>query len=193
MTLVGVTGAFCSGKSTACAFFRELGARVIDADTIVHDLYRNDRGVKRLVKKNFGGAVFTKGKIDSAKLGRAVFNGKKNLEKLCRIVHPRVLKIMRKKAGASRKAVTILDAPLLIETGLSEEVDCVVVVSANIKIRVIRCAGKKYTKKDICLREACQMSLRKKVRRADFVIDNNHSKQKMKKEVGRIWKTLKRR
>lgn len=191
--IVGVTGALCSGKSTACAFFRKLGARVIDADKIVRRLYKTDKEVSRLVKKNFGDGVFTKGKIDTTKLGKAAFRGKKNLEKLCRIVHPRVIKIMRKDLKGSRKSVTVLDAPLLIEAGLSEEVDYVVVVSAPAGKRIVRCAGKRYTKKDIRLREARQMCLRDKIRRADFVIHNNRSKQYVKKEVRRIWKTLKRR
>ncbi len=193
MTLVGVTGALCAGKSTACAFFRELGARVIDADKIVHRLYKTDGEVGRLVKKNFGSGVLTKGKVDTVKLGKAAFAGKKNLEKLCRIVHPRVIKIMRKEVKRSRRPVTVLDAPLLIETGLSEEVDYVVVVSAPAKKRIKRCVGKRHTREDIRLREARQMCLRDKIRRADFVIYNNSSKQYVKKEAGRIWKTLKRR
>jgi len=193
MTRVGVTGTLAAGKSTASAFFRELGARVIDADKIIHRLYKTDREVIRLVKKNFGGGVFTKGKINNAKLGRAVFAGGKNLEKLCRIVHPRAIKIIRKELKGSRRAITVLDAPLLIEAGLAKDVDYVVVISAPAKERLKRRAGKGYAKKDIRLREARQMGLRDKIKRADFVVHNVHSKKHLKKEVKRIWKTLKRR
>jgi len=193
MTLVGVTGTFCSGKSTVCAFFKELGARVIDADKIVHRLYRSDKEIGRLVKRYFGEAVFTKKNIDVVKLRKVAFAGKKNLEKLCGIVHPRVLKIMKEEIGRSNKSVTVLDAPLLIEAGLSEEVDFVVVVSASFEKRLSRCGARGYTGKDIRLRGAQQMHLRDKIKCADFVIHNNGSEQDVKKEVRRIWKTLKRR
>lgn len=190
MTLVGVTGAFCTGKTTVCAFFKELGARVIDADKIVQRLYRSDKRIIRLVRKNFGDGVFTKGRIDTAKLKVAAFASKRALEKLCRIVHPRVIETMKKEAKKSDKAVTVLDAPLLIEAGLSKDVDYVVVVTATMEKRIERAAGRKYTKKDIYLRKARQMALGEKIKRADFVINNNRSKRYMKKQIRGIWQTL---
>ncbi len=45
--LIGVTGSFCTGKTTVCDFFRRKGARIIDADKIVHELYRRDKNTKR--------------------------------------------------------------------------------------------------------------------------------------------------
>ncbi|MGB2705446.1 MAG: dephospho-CoA kinase, partial [Candidatus Omnitrophota bacterium] len=139
---------------------------------------------------NFGDGVFTKGRIDTAKLKVAAFASKRALEKLCRIVHPRVIEIMKKEAKKSDKAVTVLDAPLLIEAGLSKDVDYVVVVTATMEKRIEHAAAREYTKKDIYLRKARQMALGEKIKRADFVINNNRSKRYMKKQIRGIWQTL---
>ena len=190
MTVVGVTGAFCTGKTTVCGFFKELGARVIDADKIVHRLYKKNKKIKALLKKNFGEQVLRRGKIDRTKLAKIAFSSKKNLNRLCRIVHPSAIRIMKEEAARSHRRVTVLDAPLLIEAGLSKEVDYVVAVTASMKKRIKRCVTRKYTKKDIRARSARQMSLRKKIGCADFVINNNGSKRYAKKKVRSIWQTL---
>lgn len=190
MTLVGVTGGFCTGKTTVCGFFKELGAHVINADKIVHQLYKKNKKIKSLVKKHFGKQVFKRGEIDRVKLGEIVFGSRKNLKKLCRIVHPSVIMIMKKEAGKSKKPVTVLDAPLLIEAGLCGYADYVVAVTATMKKIIQRCSARKYTKKDIEARSARQMSLSEKIRRADFVIDNNSSRKYTKKEVKRVWQML---
>ena len=192
MTLIGVTGGFSTGKTTVCRFFGELGASLIDADKIVHQLYRKDKKIKRSILKNFGEKVLTRGRIDRAKLGKIVFNKKGSLIKLCNIVHPKVIKKIKEKARRSKRGTYVIDAPLLIEANLHKFVDCVVVVRVAPKVQVARCRKKGFSKKDLALRGSSQMSLQGKLKIADFVVDNNHSKQNTKKEVMKIWQKLKR-
>ena len=118
MKLVGVTGGVCSGKTTISALFGALGAKVINADAIVHKLYASDRSVQRAVVKRFGADVLTRGKIDRTKLKTVAFREKKNLRALSAIVHPKVIRHVEREIRRSKRRVIVVDAPLLIEAGL---------------------------------------------------------------------------
>ena len=193
MKRIGITGGFCAGKSTVASFFKDLGARVIDADKLVHGLYKKDPGIKKAIRSNFGKKVFTQGVIDRKKLARAVFANKKALQKLCRIVHPKVIKKIKDESGRSKKTVTVIDAPLLIEAGLRKAVDAVVVVRAKRQTRIRRGASRGLTPREALRRQAAQMPLREKVKYADFVIENNKSRKNTRKDVVKIWQKITRR
>jgi len=194
MTLVGVTGAFCTGKTTVCAFFKNLGAHVIDADKIVHRLYKKDEKIKNAILKNFGKIVFTPGgEVDRKKLREVAFRNRRNLNKLCGIVHPEVIKEIKKMVKLSKKFIIAIDAPLLIEANLQREVDYVVVVTAGLKKQIERGARRGFKKHDCLARRRLQLPLREKIKYADFVVNNNRSREYTKKEVVRIWESLARR
>ncbi|UCD55829.1 MAG: dephospho-CoA kinase [Candidatus Omnitrophota bacterium] len=193
MIVIGVTGGFCTGKTTVCAFFRKLGARVIDADKIVHRLYKKNKKIRNAVLKNFGKIVFMPGgRIDRKKLREAAFRNRRSLNKLCGIVHPEVIKEIKKMMKAAKKIV-IIDAPLLIEAGLHKRVDYIVVVKAGLKKQLERGARRGFKKHDCLARRRSQMPLRKKIKYADFVINNNRSREYTKKQVIKIWKELSKR
>jgi dephospho-CoA kinase len=139
--LVGVTGGLSAGKTSVCRFFKKLGAHVIDADRIVHALYENDKEVKAAVLRNFGTGAFTRGRVNRKKLGQIAFGSKKRLEKLCRLTHPKTIKRIKAEARNARKPVVIIDAPLLIESGLQRGMDAVVVVTASRAGRIRRSVG----------------------------------------------------
>ncbi len=194
MTLVGVTGAFCAGKTTVCAFFKNLGAHVIDTDKIVHRLYKKDKKIRNAILKNFGRIVFTPGgEVDRKKLGKIAFRNRKALNKLCGIVHPEVIKEIKEMMRLSKKFIIVIDAPLLIEADLQREVDYIVVVKASLKKQVERGARKGFKKHDCLARRRLQLPLREKIKYADFIINNNRSREYTKKEVMRVWKSLTRR
>ncbi|MBL7155533.1 MAG: dephospho-CoA kinase [Candidatus Omnitrophica bacterium] len=192
MKVIGVTGTFCTGKTTVTAFFKKLGAHTIDADRIVHGLYKK-RDTKRLIRKNFGSGVFKSGKIDRIKLGKIAFKNKRNLKRLCRIIHPKVIKIIKSEVKKSKKRITVVDVPLLIEAGLAKSFDYIIVVKCAVKKQVRRSAGRGFRERDVCRRRRQQMPLRKKIEYADFVIDNNHSKKYTCGEVMKIWKKISER
>ena len=193
MTIIGVTGSVSSGKTTVAGFFKEIGAYLIDADKIVHRLYKTNRNIRTYIRKHFGGKVFSRGTIDRRKLARIVFTEKKKLKKLQKIVHPLTIKEIKDIVRKSKRQVIVIDAPLLLEANLDKFVDYIVVVKVNLKKQFERCAKKGFMKRECLLRQKSQMPLREKIKHADFVIDNNRSKAKTRKEVEGIWQKLTRR
>jgi len=138
MLKIGVTGSFGSGKTTVAAMFRSGGARVVDADAIVHALLKGHPGCRRSIGKAFGADVLTARGVDRIKLARIVFFDRKALGKLEKILHPLA---WQKTARAFRPAgsdVVVLDAPLLIEAGWYRKLDAVIVVRAKIPQQVMR-------------------------------------------------------
>jgi len=192
MTVLGLTGAFCSGKSTVALFLKGLGTYIIDADKIVHECYKKDAKVKRAIVREFGKDILKGKSIDRNKLALLALKRKKNLNRLLRIVHPAVLKKIKRSTLKSRNSIIVIDAPLLIESGLHKFTDYVIVVKCDLKKRLLRCKKKGFTKNDLIIRNRFQMPLAEKLRHADFVVNNNLGKKNTKREVKRLWDQLKR-
>ena len=97
MLVIGLTGGFGTGKSYVSGIFKSLGAKVIDADLLAHDSIKKGGPAYRRVAALFGPSVLTAGReIDRSKLGRIVFGDKKALRRLDDIVHPEVIKMIKK-------------------------------------------------------------------------------------------------
>lgn len=190
--VIGVTGSFGSGKSTVSRFLSSSGAGIIDADKIARSLLsRNNKIYKRIVS-SFGVKVLdTNKQIDRQALAEAVFNNRRLLRKLNRIVHPEVIRIIKSRINDKKKGVIILDAPLLLEAGLKKALDTLVVVAINRDNQIKRLVKKTSLKKaDILKRIKSQIPLRAKARLADFIIDNNGSVSETKKQAKRILREL---
>lgn len=193
--VVGLTGGLGSGKSSVANVFAAYGAQVIDADRIArHCLSRGKLSYQRIVAA-FGSKVLAKNKeIDRVKLGKIVFDDKQLLNKLNRIVHPEVIRIIRKEIARKKKGVIILDAPLLLEAGLRREVDKLVVVTIDRETQVRRLLEKTSLKKTAILKRIkSQIPLTAKARLADFIIDNSGTFANTRKQVAQIkeevWKS----
>jgi len=114
------------------------------------------------------------------------------LNELCSIVHPFVIaKIKARISALSGRKGVIIDAPLLLEAGLADIVDKLVVVSAARSNQIKRCMAKfKMAKGDILDRIRSQMPLKQKMEQADFVIYNNGTKEETKRKVIKVWRGL---
>lgn len=190
--VIGVTGSFSTGKTMAARFAKRYGALVIDADKLVHRIYNEEKSVTRRVREAFGRAVFINGKIDRLKLAKVAFGNRKNLKKLQKIVHPIVIKRIKKEVNRSGKSIVVIDAPLLIEANLHKFVDCVVVVKAAFKTQLLRGRSRGFSKKEILTRRAAQMPLRAKLKFADFIIENNGSKIYTERQVRKMMEVIKK-
>ena len=191
MFIIGVTGEFGSGKSTVAAMFKKRGGRVIDADKVVHDLFRKDAQCRRQVRSVFGDNVLTQEGVDRRKLGAIVFGDRKALQKLERIVHPLAKGRIKEQLRKSRVRVTVLDVPLLIEAGWAKMVDALIVVKAGRRIQIERLQKRTgLSRGEIMRRLARQMPAKEKVKYADIVIDNRHSFADTDKQVQKIWDLL---
>lgn len=190
--IVGVTGSFGSGKSAVSGILASYGAKVIDADKIAADcLRRGSRAYKKAILTFGKGIVGKDRNIDRLKLARIVFNDKKLLKKLNRIIHPEVKGIIKARINSEKKGVIVLDAPLLLEAGLKNAVDKLIVVIIDPDAQIRRLVKKTLLKKaDILKRIRFQIPQNVKSHLADFIIDNSGSLQRTKKQVAQIKEEL---
>jgi dephospho-CoA kinase len=189
---VGLTGGFGTGKSTVAGIFKELGAEIIDADRLARECLEPGREECRRVIEQFGEKILTPdGGIDRKALAAEVFADPELLERLNRIVHPVVIQEMDEKLSRSRKPVSVAVIPLLFEVGLQDQFDYVLVVEADEKtVRERTAAARGMTEREIASRRSAQLPLAEKIRRADFVIDNNGPLEETRRQVEEIWARL---
>lgn len=189
--VAALTGGVGCGKSTALAYFKKKGAFVVDADRIVHHILKHDKRVREKIKKEFGVAVeLPSGAIDRRKLADRVFGDVRARMALERIIHPIVREKIVNALNKNSGRVAVCDIPLLFETRQHRRYDVTIVVNASLARRKNRLLKKGVSKSDIRRRLKAQMPLRLKVKKADFVINNNDTKKKMEKYIDQIWSQL---
>ncbi len=193
MITIGVTGIMGSGKTFVSGIFAMLGAEVIDTDRIVHELLRPGTAVAGEIEKAFGDDILDGGgSVDRKKLAAKVFHlepGRVN--ELNSIIHPEVIKTIDNRLfSAEERGVraVVIDAPLLIETGLNERVNYTVFVRASAEKAVERLSREgRAGREDFKARMKLQLNASEKEKVADFVVDNNDSAEKTESQVREIW------
>ena len=192
--VIGVTGGYCSGKTTVVKLFKKYKARIVDLDKLAHkSLNPKSKNFKKIIKE-FGKDILSNGKISHLRLARKVFGDKKRLAKLNSIIHPAVIKQMASliRKHKKRYRFIVVEAPLLFEADLKDHFDYIVVVSANKKKQIERAIKKtRFDKADILKRIKSQIPLSKKGAQADFVVDNNKSLRETKRQVNNIIREIK--
>lgn len=195
MLIIGVTGILGAGKSTVARFLSQKGAKVIDADKIVHRLLNIRTSTGKKLVKYFGRGVITeKGNIDRKKLAEIGFANHRNWSTLCKLIHPEVIKIIKreiKKGRLKNRRVLVIDAPLLIEAGLDKVVDYIILVKANLRDCFKRTKSKLgISRGDFRRRIGFQLSFKEKLCYADFVINNTKNLKFIERQVDEIWKKI---
>jgi dephospho-CoA kinase len=189
---LGVTGIFGSGKSTVSGIFKSLGAEVLDADALAHRCLRRATPAYKEILRHFPRRILGKNlEIDRGKLAGVVFRKPSLLRKLNRILHPRIIRRIRQNLRSRRSGVVVVDAALLLEAGLAGAVDHLVVVrisKAKQAERLKKRGG--FSAREAAERTRAQMPQSQKLRLADFIIDNNGSLEKTKKQVKEIWRKV---
>jgi len=190
--ILGITGSFGSGKSIVAGLFASSKTKVIDADKIAHlVIRRGSRAYKRICLVFGKGALGKNKEIDRRRLAQAAFRNKNSIKKLNSIVHPEVIRIIKRQIKAVKSGIVVLDAPLLIEAGLKKLVDKLIVVETAREEQIRRIRSKTHlSRSQILKRIKYQVSLSRKVGLADFIIDNNGSLGKTKKQVGSLMRRL---
>ena len=197
MIVVGVTGGLGTGKSAVTAMLGRLGARTISADALVHDALRRGTSTTRAIRRAFGPSVIAAdGSVNRPVLAAVVFSDRRRLQRLCRIVHPVVIRRMRATIHRHRRraprGVVAVEIPLLVEAKLTHTVDVIVVVTATRAQQVSRVRhATGWPVAAIRRRMAAQLPLRVKVRAADVVIRNTGTWSQTQRQVRDLWKTLK--
>jgi dephospho-CoA kinase len=195
MLLIGLTGNIASGKSSVSRVFAERGATVIDADLLARQAVRTGTAAYDEIVRRWGeGVVSPDGVIDRAALRRIVFEDPAQLEELNGFVHPEVVRLrngLLDEARARGDRIVVYDVPLLFERHLVDEFDAIVLVDAPRPTRLERLV------RDRGLREteamdmiAAQMPAELKRARADFVIDNNGTREALSHRVSDVWHAI---
>lgn len=193
MLIVGLTGNIGSGKSSIAHYFKELGARFIDADQVGRDVVEPGTAGLQQIVQYFGADILNPdGTMNRSQVADIVFNNPEALKQLNAIVHPHIRSELLKAITAYKSKpdtqLLIIEAALLIETGLYELVDEVWLVTVNSETQIQRVIKRDAaTKEQVSARLASQMPQQDKIPYADRIIDNNGSPEDTIKQVRQIW------
>ncbi len=173
----GLTGGVACGKSTVARYFEDLGAHIIDADRVGHQLIEPGQPAYQEILAHFGKDILAAGGgIDRKKLGAAVFAEAERLRVLNAILHPRIVARVQEIAAEQHRqnahAVVILDAALIFEVGIANSLRKVMVAWCRPEQQVERLMAKTgVSSLEAERRIRAQMTQDEKRRRADYLID----------------------
>ena len=199
MLVVGLTGGIASGKSAVLSILEEMGARTIDLDEMSRVVVEPGEPAWLDIVRHFPeGVVKPNGTLDREALGRIVFSDPQSRKTLEAFIHPRILaeqdRILKEIEKTDSHAVVVIDAPLLIEFGLQEKMDAVVLVHIPRAMqleRLIRRDG--LSRLEAEARLESQMPIDDKIPFADFVIDNSGDVEQTRRQAEKLMETLKDR
>ena len=188
-----MTGGSGSGKSTATAFLAELGAAVVSADELVHDLLAEQAIISR-VERHFGGEVLEDDEIDRPALAQVVFNDAGELVWLESLLHPQVKRLIdswarEQEARRPRPPLLVAEVPLLFETGMADVFDYVLLVTAPEAARRKRLSAK-VTASEFARRAARQLPEADKAGGSDFLFENVGGREGLKAYVGEVYASI---
>jgi dephospho-CoA kinase len=196
--LIGLLGGIGAGKSTAAACFSRLGCGLIDADRIAHQILQKPEVIQKITDL-FGTEVLSEtGLADRKKLASAAFSSQAALDALTGIIHPLVLarceEIIRQFRQDPSVRGIVLDMPLLVEVGWDKHCDALVFMDCSQALRNRRIGKKREMDSDQQKkRENFQISLDKKKKMANFIIDNNSDESELAKQVEKVFSAIRDR
>lgn len=205
MLKVGLTGGIAAGKSVVGEMFASLGAQVIQADEIAHQLMQPGQAVYQEVVARFGAGILdSDGSVNRARLAEIAFgdpNNPSRVAELNQIVHPAVIRRqeewMEQIGQRDPYAVAMVEAALILEAHMAKLLDRLVVVTCRPEQRIERWARRLKVDEDTARREvtrrmAAQLPDEEKVKAADYVVDNSGSLDGTRRQVEKIYARLKR-
>ena len=186
--LVGLTGGLASGKSTVAGLLRDLGVPVLDADAVVHDLYRSGRVGARRVAELFGETVLAEdGSVDRARLARRVLDDDEARRRLEAVIHPLVRDTVDAWVTDLEAPVGVVEAALLVETGSWRRYDILIVVRCRPDQQLKRAVARGLEPERARALLAAQMPIDEKVAAADIVVDNSGNLSDLDEMLRAAW------
>lgn len=193
MKVIGLTGGIASGKSTVSEYLHRKGAVILDADAIAHELTEPGGSLHKAYGEHFGPSVLLPdGRIDRNAVGRKVFGSLQERQWLDSVSHPLIRQEIERQLLAKKNEqppLIVLDVPLLFETGWDKmaEKTCLVYVDEAVQLERLMLRNG-YGKEEAAARIRTQMPLREKMKRADYLIDNNGSLPSTLRQADILWK-----
>jgi len=204
---VGLTGGIASGKSVVGEMFVALGAHLIQADEIAHQLMQPGQAVYQEVVRHFGAGILNPdGSVNRSRLAEAAFgspatgNQTPRVQELNQIVHPAVIQRqeewMEEVGRRDPHAIAMVEAALILEAGAGKRFDRLVVVTCRPEQRIQRWAQRLKVdegtaRREVTRRMAAQLPDEEKIKAADYVIDNSGSLDKTGKQGAVVFAKLK--
>jgi dephospho-CoA kinase len=194
--LIGLTGGIGSGKSLAASLFRDLGARVIDADILCRELVLPKRPAWKAIVEQFGSDILQDDeRLDRKKISSLIFTDPAKKLALESILHPKVFEEERRRYQRVQEgdpdAVVIVDAAMLIESGNHKNMDKVIVVRSRLEDQIERVVKRNgWSREQVIDRLNSQMSVEEKLLHADIVIENDGDLAHLRDSVSKIFKNL---
>jgi dephospho-CoA kinase len=192
--VVGLTGGIGSGKSTVCDLLALRGAKIIDADAIVHELQQPGTEVFDQMVQAFGSEILSPdGTLDRSKLGSIVFSDPEKRKLLESIVWPAVgVRVAEQLQALGDDDVAVLDVPLMAEApqGSRRNANTIVVVDAAPETQIRHLEDKGVSGEVARARMAAQASREERLKIADHVLTNDGSLDELEKQVDELWRVL---
>lgn len=192
---IAVTGGLSAGKSTVCEILKELGAYLVSADKITHQLLSPGTATAQKIVNLLGSDVINGNELDRKKIAAKVFSEPNLLDALEKIIHPAVFNEIEQKykqASQEKKhTLFVAEIPLLYEAEEENAFDVIIAVNASEDL-----CRKRYVEKthrpdeEFDKRMLRQISPEHKAKKAHYAIQNNGSFEELKNEVKTIYLQL---
>ena len=198
MKIIGILGGVASGKSLVAEQFRNLGAKVLDADQVGHEVLRESE-VIQAARERWGDAVIAEdGHINRSKVAKIVFapppTGPEELAFLEQLTHPRIGSRLQREIARARQSrdvdVVILDAPVMLKADWDKFCDHIIFIEVPRNLRLERARERGWSDASFAARESAQESLETKRAAADQTIDNSGSIDSTRQQVESFWRSL---
>lgn len=179
---IALTGGIATGKSTVASLMALNGMRVIDADTISHQILDSSFA---WVEETFGKKYVNNSKVDRTSLGAMIFSNPEQKKILEDFLHPKIRDEIEEESikQDSFKFPYLIDIPLFFENGAYDITDSVVVYTPS-EVQLDRFVKRnKYSKDESLKRIASQMPIDEKKEKATWIIDNSKNLKHLQQEV----------
>ena len=177
MLKIGITGGIGAGKSTVAGIFKVLGVPVFDADATAKNILNTDPILREQIAAAFGSETYKNGLLDRKYLATLVFNNPNQLAKLNALVHPATIAAAEQWASRfTDRPYIVKEAALLFEAGTNVGLDYIIGVTAPVELRINRVMDRdQVSREEVLSRMQHQLDDTEKMKRCDFVIDNNEA------------------
>jgi len=195
MLLVALTGNYGMGKSTVLSLFRKFGVSTLDADEIVDSLFRRKKILEK-IRQLMGNSVFhDSGSLNKRKVAEIIFKNARLRRSVEDVLHPFVfekIKDFLEKMNINDN-ILIVAVPLVYERAYEDKFDKTIVVHTTEETALHRLGMKGVSRRDALLRLKTQMPIKEKMKRADFLINNDGTLNGTTVQVEKLLKNLSRK
>ena len=186
--IIGVTGNTGTGKTVICELFEELGAHLISCDKLGWEVLKEPHIIQK-IKKEFK-EVVEKETVNREKLGAVVFKDKNRLKQLNGIVHPELLKKLKKSIESSKSRIIVVDGALIFELGIENWFDYMILLTSTLEDKTKRLKAEGLGGEIIKGKLSSQGDSDKFVKFSDFIIENDGDLESLKNNAKWVWDKL---